>query len=215
MATAAHPLLEIFWRAANGDFPPADGRVEVVAPASARAQAIIAFTAHHFIAAEVEQGWVDAMVRDDPVALPLGSRFVEALAAKLGASATQVDVTLASTGGVAPPPIDLVELEADFDHPRVRLARAFRTEVRVYGTKDRVGLLTLGRGLAGRLDVSFEVEEGIRGRGLGRKLLQAALFLAGGEPLFAQVAPGNASSLRAVLACGFKPIGAEVLFKRL
>jgi GNAT superfamily N-acetyltransferase len=96
----------------------------------------------------------------------------------------------------------------------VRLARTFRKDVRVFGTRDGAGLLTLGRGLAGRLDVSFEVQEGIRGRGLGRKLLQAALQLAEGEPLFAQVAPGNASSLRAVLACGFKPIGAEVGLKK-
>jgi len=35
-----------------------------------------------------------------------------------------------------------------------------------------------------------------------------------GEPLFAQVAPGNAASLRAFLAAGFVPIGAEVLFPR-
>jgi RimJ/RimL family protein N-acetyltransferase len=30
----------------------------------------------------------------------------------------------------------------------------------------------------------------------------------------AQVAPGNAASLRAVEAAGFRPIGAEVLFHR-
>jgi len=32
------------------------------------------------------------------------------------------------------------------------------------------------------------------------------------EAVFAEVAPGNARSLRAVLACGFHPVGAEVLF---
>ena len=32
--------------------------------------------------------------------------------------------------------------------------------------------------------------------------------------LFAQVAPGNAASLRAVAAAGFRPLGAEVLFHR-
>jgi RimJ/RimL family protein N-acetyltransferase len=30
--------------------------------------------------------------------------------------------------------------------------------------------------------------------------------------VFAQVAPGNAASLRAFLAAGFRPIGSEVLF---
>jgi hypothetical protein len=34
------------------------------------------------------------------------------------------------------------------------------------------------------------------------------------EPVFAQVAPGNAGSLRAVLAAGYRPIGGEVLFAR-
>jgi hypothetical protein len=35
-----------------------------------------------------------------------------------------------------------------------------------------------------------------------------------GEPLFAQVAPGNAAPMRVVGAAGFRPIGAEVLFHR-
>ena len=35
-----------------------------------------------------------------------------------------------------------------------------------------------------------------------------------GEHLFAQVAPGNVASLRAFLAAGYRPIGAEVLFLR-
>jgi RimJ/RimL family protein N-acetyltransferase len=33
-----------------------------------------------------------------------------------------------------------------------------------------------------------------------------------GDVVFAQVAPGNAASLRAFLAAGFRPIGSEVLF---
>ena len=54
-----------------------------------------------------------------------------------------------------------------------------------------------------------------RNRGLGRLLVAAARHLAPpGEQLFAQVAPGNAASLRAVAAAGFHPLGAEVLFGR-
>jgi hypothetical protein len=48
------------------------------------------------------------------------------------------------------------------------------------------------------------------GRGLIADGLQAI------EPdqwVFAQVAPGNAASLRAFLACGFRPIGSEVLIE--
>ena len=47
----------------------------------------------------------------------------------------------------------------------------------------------------------------------GRSLAQAAQTLIPAEhALFAQVAPGNAASLRAFLAAGYLPIGAEVLF---
>jgi hypothetical protein len=33
-----------------------------------------------------------------------------------------------------------------------------------------------------------------------------------GAPLWAQVAPANTASLRAFLAAGYRPVGAEVLF---
>ena len=61
------------------------------------------------------------------------------------------------------------------------------------------------------LEVSVEVFDGAA-RGSGRRLIRAALaLLPVGDVVFAQVAPGNASSLRAFLSCGFVPIGAETL----
>jgi GNAT superfamily N-acetyltransferase len=76
-------------------------------------------------------------------------------------------------------------------------------------------VLVLGRGLAGRREVAFEVDPAARDRGLGRLLVAAARHLTPpGEPLFAQVAAGNAASLRVVAAAGFRPVGAEVLFHR-
>jgi hypothetical protein len=36
-------------------------------------------------------------------------------------------------------------------------------------------------------------------------------LLPAGEQVWAQVAPGNAASVRAALAAGFRPVGAEVL----
>jgi hypothetical protein len=36
----------------------------------------------------------------------------------------------------------------------------------------------------------------------------------GGQPLWAQIAPGNAASVRAFLAAGFLPVGAEALLSR-
>ena len=104
----------------------------------------------------------------------------------------------------------------DLDHhPRVERARAHRREVRVYG--DDRGLLTLGRGLAGRLELSVELhDETGRSDGAGRALIGAGLAVAPpGELVWAQVSPGNAASLRAFLACGFVPIGSEILLKPL
>jgi hypothetical protein len=61
--------------------------------------------------------------------------------------------------------------------------------------------------------MAYEVAEPARGNGLGRRLaITARTLVASDQPLFAQVAPGNASSLRSALAAGFRPIGSEVLF---
>jgi hypothetical protein len=63
--------------------------------------------------------------------------------------------------------------------------------------------------------VAFEVEPAARCHGLGRRLAEIASSLAPpGEPLFAQVSPGNAASLRAVLNAGYRPVCAEVLLPR-
>jgi hypothetical protein len=61
--------------------------------------------------------------------------------------------------------------------------------------------------------MAYEVEPAHRGNGLGRRLARASRRLVpDGEPVFAQVSPGNAASLRSCLAAGFTPIGSEVLF---
>ena len=66
--------------------------------------------------------------------------------------------------------------------------------------------------MAGRWEVALEVEPGYRGKGLGRELAAAARHLVPeGTPLWAQIAPGNAASVRAFLAAGFRPVGAEAL----
>ena len=40
----------------------------------------------------------------------------------------------------------------------------------------------------------------------------APALVPGGERVWAQVAPANVASLRAFLAAGYRPVGAEVLF---
>jgi L-amino acid N-acyltransferase YncA len=73
-------------------------------------------------------------------------------------------------------------------------------------------VVLLGRGVGGRWETAIEVDDDRKGEGLGRKLATAARHLVPGRaPLWAQIAPGNAASVRAFLAAGFRPVGAEVL----
>lgn len=63
---------------------------------------------------------------------------------------------------------------------------------------------------AGRWPI--EVDPGYRGHGLGRALASAARHLVPGDrPVWAQIAPANAASVRTFLAAGFRPVGAEAL----
>lgn len=66
----------------------------------------------------------------------------------------------------------------------------------------------LARGIAGLTELGMELEPGHRGDGAGRTLVADALrSVPAGDVVAACVAPGNAASLRAVLAAGFRPIG--------
>ena len=75
------------------------------------------------------------------------------------------------------------------------------------------GVLILGRAVAGRWEAAIEVDEAVRHRGLGRLLATAARHLVPGDdqPVWAQVAPGNARSIRAFQAAGYRAAGAEIL----
>ena len=76
-------------------------------------------------------------------------------------------------------------------------------------------MLILGRGLGGRWEAGFEVDKDYRNRGLGRLLVAASRHLVEPvEPLFMQVAIGNITSIRAILAGGFVPVCTEILFFR-
>lgn len=112
------------------------------------------------------------------------------------------------TGGGNLP--ERADLEA---HPRVVRSRVHRRDVRVFG--DETGLVTLGTGLVGRLELSIELlDSSAANRRWGRNLITSALALVPeGALVWAQVAPGNAASLRAFLRAGFEPIGAETLLR--
>ena len=185
------------------------------APLGARA-VVVGGTGWHVVAADVDPAWVAAEVAHDPLAAPLGARFLAALADRAGAEPGVLDAVLVAPPSSVVPEVG-ISLEEMSDpgttHPRIARARVHRTDVRVWTTPDGDGLVTIGRGVAGRWETSTEVEPAARGRGLGTALAAAVPALVpDGAPLWAQVAPANTASLRAFLAAGYRPVGAEVLF---
>jgi hypothetical protein len=139
--------------------------------------------------------------------------FLTALGKRTSGHPQALDVLLGAPAEDGPSELALSPARELDAHPRVARSYRIRTDVSVYQTEDGAGLLTLGRGLAGRWEAGFEVAEGARNRGLGRGLASAARHLIpSGAYLFLQVAPGNAASLRAILAAGFVPLGSELLF---
>ena len=137
--------------------------------------------------------------------------------AEVPAGLTQVKAPAGLTDAEAPAGLTQVEVPAgltevtDREHPRVRRALQFRDDVRVYADQQG-GLVLTGRGLAGRWECAVEVPDTYRNAGAGRRLAAAARSLVPPDTsVWAQVTPGNAASLRAFLAAGFRPIGSEAL----
>jgi GNAT superfamily N-acetyltransferase len=207
-------LLDILNAAAGGTFPAEDASVEVLPPPAGPADAVVGFTAHHVIAAPVDPHEVESLLDPDDLAAPLRPAFLFWLGSRLGAEPGSLDVVLAAVGQPTARHAVLREL-TNTQHPRVQRATRYRTDVAAYADPDGRGVVVVGTGLDGRAEVSVEVDPDDRGSRLGSALVRAARGLVPeGEPLYAQVAAANASSLRAFLAAGFRPIGAEVLFLR-
>jgi GNAT superfamily N-acetyltransferase len=205
-------LSEMLARAAAGVFPPADGGLTVLAQPSPRDAGVIAFTGHNVVFADTGADWVRERLPAGDVAAPLNPVFLTALATRLGRRVNCADMLAVAPAAAGPPPMALRQI-TDIDHPRVRRARRFRGELSIWTGGGAV--VMIGRGVAGRWEVAVEVDPACQGHGVGRAAVRAARHLVpGGAPLWAQIAPGNAASVRAFLAAGFVPAGAEVLLPR-
>ncbi|RKT19560.1 hypothetical protein BX285_4027 [Streptomyces sp. 1114.5] len=208
----ARGLAEILADAAGGVFPPPDGSVTVVPQASPRDVGVVSFAAHAVVFTDQDPAWVRAALAadpGDPLSAPLCPPFLTAFAERTGRVVNNID--LLSVAGRLPggPPLPLAEVQ-DREHPRVVRALCYREDVRVFTTDG--GTLILGRGVAGRWECAIEVEPRAAGRGLGRALATAARhLLPEGAAVWAQQAPGNAPSVRAFQAAGYRPVGAEAL----
>jgi GNAT superfamily N-acetyltransferase len=192
---------------AAGCFPPADGRVTVLPAPAARDAGVLGFTAHAVIFIDADPAWVTSQLPPGDLAAPLSPDFLQALCARTHRRSHGIDMLCVASELPGPPDIALTPA-SDRDHPRAARALQYRDDVRAWRTDG--GVVVLGRGIASRWEASVEVDPGHRGCGLGRALATAARHLVpAGGPLWAQIAPANAASVRAFLAAGFKPVGAE------
>lgn len=170
---------------------------------------VLSFTAHAVIFTNADPAWVKSQIPQDDLSGPLSASFLTTLAGKTGRIARNIDMLACATALPGPVPITL-RAQTGREHSRVARALRYRDDVRVWQADGAV--LIIGRGVAGRWEVAVEVDAECRGKGLGRELATAARHLVpDGEVLWAQVAPGNAASVRAFLAAGYRPVGAEVL----
>ncbi|MEU7603694.1 GNAT family N-acetyltransferase [Streptomyces sp. NPDC041003] len=207
-----HTLTEILDAAAEGRFPPPDGGTTVVPQENRRDAGVIAFTAHSVVFTDEDPDWVRSTLGTldcDALAATMNARFLAALLDRTGRSTDTIDLLTVADPLPGEPTLELREM-ADPDHPRVRRALKRRDDVRVWSADG--GVLVLGRGVAGRWETAVEVDEDVRHRGLGRELARAARHLVpDGRPVWSQQATGNARSIRAFQAAGYRPVGAESL----
>ncbi len=201
---------------AAGTYPAPDGTVTISSQPSDRDAGVLSMTGCAVVFADTDPDWIAAQLPPGDLSAPLSGTFLAALSERLGRRTHSVDMLTrtAALPGLPPPDLALEELPtAPAPHPRIARALHYRDEVRAWQTSG--GVVLLGRGLAGRLEVAVEVDPEHRGHGLGTRLATAARHLVpAGATLWAQIAPANAASVRAFLRAGFRPVGAEALLGR-
>jgi GNAT superfamily N-acetyltransferase len=202
-----HPVGLVLAAATRGEFPEPDGTVEVLPPWQPGVEGVVALTGRAYVATERPAERVrERGINGFGTALDPG--FVRWLAGPNGwLDCLDVLVGAVGTGTGGPPRRDDLR-----EHRRARHARQVRGDVVIHA--DERGIVTVGLGIGGLAEVGVEVDESMRNRGVGRSLVSDALGLfAAGTPVLAAVAPGNAASLRAFLAAGFRPLGAVHLVR--
>jgi GNAT superfamily N-acetyltransferase len=206
-----HPLARMLDDAARGNFPPFDARVEVLPSPGPPVDALVAFTGHFVLAADVDADAVAAVMPAGDLHAPLSATALGWLTEQLGCEHGTLDAMLVTFGDGTGAP---AWLHRDDDLVHARRDEGARHRHSHSAWSDGAGsVLLLGRGLCGRWEVGYEVAPETRGHGFGRRLVAAARgIVPAGEAVWAQVAPGNAASMRSTLAAGFVPVGAEVLF---
>lgn len=213
MTSTAHPLATLLASAADGHFPAADGGWHQVPQWRSGLRAIVAFTGHavlvadQFDAARLDQLGFDGFGgAHDP-------RVISELAGPDGWIDSLDGLLLRRGEGGRPQLVPRPDLA---DHQRVMFSRAVRDGVQIWGYPDRGSrsVVAVSTGIAGLVEIGFELEPDARGGGAGTRLVADALTVIPRESLvLAAVAPGNAASVRVLLRCGFRPVGSVQLFR--
>ncbi len=209
-----HPLGLLLTDVLAGRFPDPDGGWSRVPPWRAGVEAIVAFTGHAVLA--VADDVNDTALTDLGVDGFGGAHHPRVIASLAGPGSwiDSLDVLLMASG-TGPRGAGLVERADLAEHPRVAFARRLRDDLRVFGLAEGTSLVVVARGIGGLVELSFEVESGARGSDVGRRMIAATLGrIPQGKPVVATCAPGNAASLRCLLAAGFVPAGSVQLFQR-
>ena len=209
-----HPLAEIIQDADAGRFPAADGGWSRVPTWRDGVEGIVCFTGHAVFAlgSDISHERI-AELGADGFGGAAHPRLLSGLAGPDGWIGSQ-DALLAGHGTGAGPEGALVPRPDLSSHPRAQYAATIRDSPRPFGYPDpaRSALAILSTGLAGLTELSFELEPDHRGGGQATALIRAALAtLPAGELVVAAVTPGNAASVRALLAAGFTPLGSVQL----
>lgn len=209
------PLVRVLGDAAAGRPPSSDGTVDVLpSRGPAHDDVVLALNGRLVITTDVDEAEVRARFPDGDYLTWCDPRSMLWLSERAGRGLGTADILFTAPGLVGRAPVALVPLAAE--HPRVQESRLRRVEVRGWTTPDdggdRAGMVSVARGLAGRWELAYEVEPAARGRGMGVALAKAGRHLVpADEVLWAQTAPGNVASVRALLAAGFHPVAGETL----
>lgn len=208
-------LADILRGVENGVFPAPDLGVSVAPAPSERESAVVAFTGHIVIAADVSPSWVAEQIPVGDLAAPTNPPFLTALGELTGRHVSSNDAMFLAPAitnpGKRAAAIEDIAVLTDHSHPRVQRALECRTDVHVYGDV-RGGVVIIGRGLADRIECAIELPDTHHNQGHGRRLARAArALIPPNTSIWAQITPGNAASLRAFLAAGYKPVGSETL----
>lgn len=204
----------ILQRAAVGEPPPPDGGWSRESAWTSNVFGVVTFTGHAVFC--VPDSVTDAelnALQPDGFGGAADPRVILSLAGTDG-WIDSLDVVLAAPGAGGQPRL-LVPRPDLAGRPRAQRAAALRTGLRVYGAADHDdAVLTIGAGVGGLPELSFELAPSVRGAGFGRQLIaDAQALVQPGETLLVSVAPGNVASLRATLAAGFRPIAGVQLFR--